>query len=101
VVEFSLREYEASDAAAVLQLNAESVAVLSPMDADRLQLLAGMASLHLVAVGPSGVIGQGAAPGSVAAPESAVDVLVTSMVRAAGKCLASQLRHCDNACGLL
>jgi len=57
VVEFSLREYEASDAAAVLQLNAESVAVLSPMDADRLQLLAGMASLHLVAVGPSGVIG--------------------------------------------
>ncbi len=57
MVEFSLREYEASDAAAVLQLNAESVAVLSPMDADRLQLLAGMASLHLVAVGPSGVIG--------------------------------------------
>ena len=32
---------------------------------------------------------------------SAVDVLVTSMVRAAGKCLASQLRHCDRACGLL
>jgi len=56
-LEFALREYEAGDAAAVLQLNAESVAVLSPMDEDRLRLLAGMSSFHLVAVGPAGVIG--------------------------------------------
>ena len=56
-MEFTLREYEAEDAAAVLRLNAESVAVLSPLNKDRLQLLAGMCSLRLVAVGPAGVIG--------------------------------------------
>jgi len=56
-LEFALREYEAGDAAAVLQLNAESVAVLSPMDADRLRDLAGMAHLHLIADGPTGIIG--------------------------------------------
>jgi hypothetical protein len=56
-LEFTLREYEAEDAAAVLRLNAESVAVLSPLNTDRLQLLAGMCSLRLVAVGPAGVIG--------------------------------------------
>ncbi len=56
-MEFALREYEAADAAAVLRLNAESVTVLSPMDEDRLRLLAGMSSFHLVAVGPAGVIG--------------------------------------------
>jgi predicted GNAT superfamily acetyltransferase len=56
-LEFALREYTTGDAATVLQLNAESVAVLSPMDKDRLWLLAGMASLHLVAVGPTGIIG--------------------------------------------
>jgi len=56
-LEFALRKYKAGDAAAVLRLNAESVAVLSPMDADRLRLLAGMAHLHLVAVGPTGIIG--------------------------------------------
>ena len=56
-MEFALREYTAGDAAAVLQLNAESVAVLSPMGADRLWLLAGMTRLHLVAVGPTGIIG--------------------------------------------
>jgi hypothetical protein len=56
-LEFTLRKYEAEHAAAVLRLNAESVAVLSPMDRNRLRLLAGMCSLHLVAVGPAGVIG--------------------------------------------
>ncbi len=56
-MEFTLRRYQAGDAAAVLRLNAESVAVLSPMDEDRLGLLAGMSCLHLVAVGPAGVIG--------------------------------------------
>ncbi len=56
-MEFALRQYDAGDAEAVLRLNAESVAVLSPMDADRLRLLARMARLHLVAVGPTGVIG--------------------------------------------
>ncbi|MCX6093346.1 MAG: GNAT family N-acetyltransferase [Candidatus Bipolaricaulota bacterium] len=56
-MEFALREYEAADAAAVLRLNAESVAVLSPMDADRLRLLAAMCRFHLVALGPVGVIG--------------------------------------------
>jgi len=54
---FALREYTTGDAAAVLQLNAESVAVLSPMDADRLRDLAGMAHLHLIADGPTGIIG--------------------------------------------
>jgi hypothetical protein len=57
VMEFALRDYEAGDAEAVLRLNAESVAVLSPMGTDRLRLLAGMAHLHLVAVDPTGVIG--------------------------------------------
>lgn len=56
-MEFTLREYAPGDAAAVLRLNAESVAVLSPMDADRLRLLAGMSSFHLVAVASAGVIG--------------------------------------------
>ncbi|MEN6369757.1 MAG: GNAT family N-acetyltransferase [Thermotogota bacterium] len=56
-MQFTLREYQAGDAAAVLRLNAESVTVLSPMDADRLRLLSGMCSLNLVAVGPDGVIG--------------------------------------------
>ncbi len=56
-MEFALREYAAEDAAAVLRMNAESVAVLSPLNKDRLRLLAGMCSLHLVAVGPAGVIG--------------------------------------------
>jgi hypothetical protein len=56
-LEFALREYGAEDAEAVLRLNAESVSVLSPMDAHRLLLLARMARLHLVAVGPAGVVG--------------------------------------------
>ena len=42
-----------------------------------------------------------AAPGFSAASWAAVDVLVTSMVRAAGRCLASQLRHWLIACGRL
>jgi len=56
-LEFALREYEVEDAVAVLRLNAESVAVLSPMDADRLRHLARVTCLHLVAVGSPGVIG--------------------------------------------
>ena len=42
-----------------------------------------------------------AAPGFSPANWAAVEVLVTSMVRAAGRCLASQLRHCYRACGRL
>lgn len=56
-MEFTLRKYQAGDAAAVLRLNADSVAVLSPMDESRLRLLAGMSCFHLVAVAPTGVIG--------------------------------------------
>jgi len=56
-MEISIRPFEQRDSAAVLQLNAESVAVLSPMDGPRLQQLHGMARLHLVAEGAAGVVG--------------------------------------------
>ena len=53
----NFREFTANDSEAVLRLNAESVAVLSPMDEARFQLLRSMACLHLVAEDPSGVVG--------------------------------------------
>ena len=42
-----------------------------------------------------------AAPGSRWANSAAVAVLATSCSEACGTFLLSQLRHCDNACGLL
>lgn len=51
------RPYTEADADPVLRLNAESVAVLSPMNYHRLRLLSAMADMHHVAVGPDGVVG--------------------------------------------
>ena len=56
-MEMSFRAFAASDTVAVLRLNAESVAVLSPMAADRFQLLNHMTCLHLVAEDAGGVVG--------------------------------------------
>lgn len=56
-MELSFRAFVASDTAAVLRLNAESVAVLSPLDVDRFQWLNAMTCLHLVAEDSGGVIG--------------------------------------------
>jgi predicted GNAT superfamily acetyltransferase len=51
------RPFEARDAAALLALNAASVAVLSPLDETRLRLLAAMACLHEVAEDAGAVVG--------------------------------------------
>ncbi len=56
-MEVVLREYTESDAAAVVRLNAESVAVLSPMDDLRFRSLAAMADLLRVADAAGQVVG--------------------------------------------
>ncbi len=56
-MEVVLREFTASDAATVLRLNADSVAVLSPMDGPRFQALAAMADLLQVADVAGQVVG--------------------------------------------
>ncbi len=50
---------------------------------------------------PACTLAMAAAPGFSCASWAAVVVLVTSIAREPGKCLASQLRHCDRACGRL
>jgi uncharacterized protein len=56
-MDVEIRPFVESDSAAVLQLNAESVAVLSPLDADRLQLLHSLAHLHVVAADKAAILG--------------------------------------------
>jgi predicted GNAT superfamily acetyltransferase len=56
-MEVVLREYTESDAVAVLRLNAESVAVLSPMDDFRFRTLAGIADMLQVADAAGQVVG--------------------------------------------
>ena len=53
----TFRPFAEDDSAAVLQLNAESVAVLSPLDAGRLHALSGLACLHEVAEDAGAVVG--------------------------------------------
>ena len=53
----TLRSFAEGDSAAVLQLNAESVAVLSPLDQDRLRSLSGLACLHEIAEDAGLVVG--------------------------------------------
>jgi predicted GNAT superfamily acetyltransferase len=56
-LQLAFRPFEERDAAAVLALNAASVAVLSPLDEARLRLLAGLACLHEVAEEAGAVVG--------------------------------------------
>ncbi|TAN06721.1 MAG: GNAT family N-acetyltransferase [Rhodanobacteraceae bacterium] len=56
-MEVMLREYTEADAAAVLRLNAESVAVLSSMDGARFRALAAMADMLQVAEVAGQVVG--------------------------------------------
>ncbi len=51
------RPYTPGDLDALLQLNADSVAVLSPLDGHGLQRLLAMAEFSTVAVGPEGLVG--------------------------------------------